>query len=95
MKSRGLGDVYKRQDLSSGMDDAAGGDFQPHRSGQYRRRFGDDPRAGGVNAAANDCAGKNGWAASEEIAFKASFMALDYLELRYIILIILGKGIEN
>ncbi|STS78951.1 2-aminoethylphosphonate ABC transporter permease protein II [Klebsiella pneumoniae] len=42
-RARGDGD-----DLSAGLDDAAGDHFQPHRSRQYRRWLGADHCAGGV-----------------------------------------------
>lgn len=46
---RGDGD-----DLSTGLDDAAGDHFQPHRSRQYRRWLGADHCAGGRHAAVDD-----------------------------------------
>ena len=41
-------------DLSAGLDDAAGDHFQPHRSRQYRRWLGADHCAGGRHAAVDD-----------------------------------------
>ena len=48
-RARGDGD-----DLSAGLDDAAGDHFQPHRSRQYRRWLGADHCAGGRHAAVDD-----------------------------------------